>query len=351
MKITPNIKKAIFKAVVISLSAAVLVFLVALPFKEAQFLMLSAAYSKSKDTAAKLSAYDKFVKLHPYYIPARLKLARLYVLLDYANPNEPKNYESAVEQYEVILKLDAKNKDALSDLGDLYSGKKKFEDADKLFKKLIKYYPKSPGYHHKLALNYLRQDINDKALEEITLTLSLDPENGGAHLLKGMLLEKQENMPDAIAEYETALRIFKERKLAAYEIDAQANLGRAYFKAGLIFDSLQQFEKIVRMNPNMIQGYLELASAYYNINLVDKCISTLEALLKLRNAVPDAYRMLGFAYLKKADYIAALSYFKKAEAYGIRFEAGFIDKVDEAAKAQREKPKQEQPKENEPGKK
>jgi len=339
MKISPNFKKYFLRAVISALSLAITVFLLALPFKQTQFLLLRAAHQNEKNLETKIAAYQKFVKKYPYYISPRLKLAWFYAQLSYGNPAQRAYYNNAIEQYQIILKLNAENKIAMASLADLYSWDKKFTDAEKLLEKLLKLYPKDAWYHFKIALNYLYQGMDEKAQDEAKLSLSLNPRNSGAHLVLGSLYEKKENIPAALAEYKAALQAVIDSKQYNQEIDARLRLGRMYFKAGLIFDGVQEFEKVTKISPRFIEGYLELANAYYYLGLFDKSISTLNSALKISIGIPHAYRMLGLCYLRKTDYIASLAYFKKAQALGVQLDVKFIEALEQAAKEQQKKQK------------
>ncbi|MCK4851606.1 MAG: S1 RNA-binding domain-containing protein [Candidatus Omnitrophica bacterium] len=335
-------------AVLALVTFTALLVLVALSFKQTQYLLLRIG-NKNKPAQIKIETYKKFVEGHPWYLLPRMKLAGFYSELSSENPEKTEYLNSAIEQYRIILKLDPKNNDVLSRLGDLYSEKKDFDKFDILYRKLTRLAPENAVYHARLASIYYSRNMLDKALEEAETAIAKNAEDGNPHMIMGGIHEKKGETAEALAAYEAAARNFKKNKKTLLEAKCRHRLGVLYLKTGLLFDAMQQFETTIEIRPALIEPYLGLATTCALLGLNDKIISTLtgsplnpESIDFLRPGTlpPRAYLMqtfdlLGNAYLAKKDYINALRNFRGAKTLGVRYKTGFIDYLENIARAQK----------------
>lgn len=98
-----------------------------------------------------------------------------------------KQYASAQKVLQKILKSDVQNQQALNDLGYIQKCKKY---ADNYFKS---------------AQNFIKEKNLSAAMEYLSHSIAIDPNNPQAHLLLAQLYEKQKNNQDAIANYRAYL--------------------------------------------------------------------------------------------------------------------------------------------------
>jgi len=296
----------------------------------------------------KIENYEKFVQKHPNFIPARVKLAGFYSLFSMRYKDVPSYFEKASEQYNEILALKPDNTEALLGFADLYFAKGDYDKAEKLFKKLIDIEPENAQYRLKLAYNYSYRGEKDAALREAAEALKLDPKYTKAYLLAGQLYENQKNYSKAIIEYKKAIESYNDSQESWVLAQAYYRLARLYRREKLFFDATQQLEKIIEKMKNNwweAQARLELSDIYLQLGLFDKSISTLiDSLLnptfersnvrvtQQQRAV--AFKILGYAYMNKSDFIAAYAYFKKAEVLGIKFDQKLMQTLGRRATAQ-----------------
>jgi len=270
------------------------------------------------------------------YIEDKLVIARSYYQQGFAAGRDPVYFDRAIEEYTNILKTDPWNKEAIVGMADIYTSRKNYDEAERLYRQSIKLDPWNVDYHLKLGFHYIARDLREEALEEANWVIEYDPENVRARLLRGIVYEKTRDPADAIDEYLYAIRHFEAEGKIAFEIDARLRLGALYLKEKLIFDGVEQYEEVVKIEPRFIRGYLELANVYYRLGRIDKAISTLKLLLRHGERVPQAHVMLALIYFYSGDYDASFAYFKKAEAFGVSFGGELLETFNKVKRAKEE---------------
>lgn len=94
-------------------------------------LLLSKQYTES------VSFYEKAIRLKPYVLEARFGLIK--------SLNALESWDKVKEQYENILKIDDQNTTALYWLGVLLYNRKEYNEASRLFEKIVNLYPMDYG--------------------------------------------------------------------------------------------------------------------------------------------------------------------------------------------------------------
>jgi len=272
----------------------------------------------------------------------KLDLANTYMRQGFANPKEDMYFDSAIKQYEDILKTSPGQKDALIGLAAIYSQKGNAAEAEALLKKMVAAEPNNMVYHLNLAFFYYSRDRKDEALEKVDWVISNSPRYGRAHLFKAAILEQKADLPSAIAEYRAAIISAEASRDIELATTGYFGLGRLYDKSNLFFDAVSQIEKIIKMRPNFPDGYLELARMCLRLGLTDKAISTLDSLANIKPDIPKAYMMLGLAYSRKGDFEKSLEYFKKAKASGIEVEDRIFSAIERKIKEADQKGKKDE---------
>ncbi|MFA5008693.1 MAG: tetratricopeptide repeat protein [Candidatus Omnitrophota bacterium] len=123
---------------------------------------------------------------------------------------------------------------------------------------------------------------------------------------KGINYFREKKYNDAIAEFEKALKV--DPNLA----EGYYGLGYAYCSKNQCEASLPYFKKAIELSPNYVDAYNGMAYAY---NILGKYTDTISYYLKaekLKADNLDALNGLGYAYASIGKYEDALSYFKKA---------------------------------------
>jgi len=117
--------------------------------------------------------------------------------------------------------------------------------------------------------------------------------NYRAHMSLGAAIgEDPDRLPDAIAQFQTALKIHPDYAEAHYD------LGVAYAKLpGSLPDSIAQFDAALKIRPDYVEAHNDLGKIYATIpGRLPAAIAQFEAALKIDPGDPKAHYNLGLAY-------------------------------------------------------
>jgi tetratricopeptide (TPR) repeat protein len=109
----------------------------------------------NKNYTQSVALYQKAVALKPYAVEAKLGLVKPLSVLE--------SWDKVLQTYEDILKVDAQNYTANYWAGVIQYNRKKYEQASKLFEKVVNLYPFDYDGNHMLAWTYLNMGKNNDA--------------------------------------------------------------------------------------------------------------------------------------------------------------------------------------------
>lgn len=139
--------------------------------------------------------------------------------------------------------------------------------------------------------------VNRNAVYRSELSLWRDtvasyPDNARAHTNLGNTLLSQGQMPEAIAQYEAALR------LQPYAPEAHINLSNALARIGRAAEAVEHGEAALRLEPDSADAHINLGNALVQLGRTAEAIEHYEAALRIQPAAADVRVNLGAALLK-----------------------------------------------------
>lgn len=182
---------------------------------------------------------DEAVK---YFVKAQSLDTRFYLALNALGlaHSMKGRLEESVKAYQKCLEINPQFTEARNNLGTVYQEMKLFDKAEAEFKTALL----DQGYQNRelpyfnLARLYVLQNRLDEALENVGHSVQIKPRLAMAQHLRGFILEKRNNLAEAIACYEAAVKIVPEDVLFSYD------LAVAYFKNGDYARAKEIFLKI-----------------------------------------------------------------------------------------------------------
>jgi tetratricopeptide (TPR) repeat protein len=143
-----------------------------------------------------------------------------------------------------------------------------------------------------LAFNALAQDIDSRS-------------RAVEHYNSGVYHHEKEKLNKAIEEYSEAVRLDP----SLYE--AHWNLGIIYVQKGMTDSAIKELEAVVKLKPDIFEGHFALGNLYHQKKLMDEAIKEFKAAVALRPNDYDARLGLAVMYHEKEDNRAIREY-KKA---------------------------------------
>lgn len=135
-------------------------------------LRLGWLYYVNKDYTKSISHYDKAIAQMPYAIEARLGVIKPLSVTE--------SWDKVLAQYQEILKVDPQNSTANYWAGVIYYNKKKYDQASKLFERVVNLYPFDYDATHMLAWAYLNLGRNNDAKVLFNKALLIRPSDPSA---------------------------------------------------------------------------------------------------------------------------------------------------------------------------
>jgi tetratricopeptide (TPR) repeat protein len=168
------------------------------------------AEGRKDKTSFAVKCFEKAVSIYPTFVEARLKIGTGYMDLG--------EWEKAEKALLATIEVDPKAFNAFFALSEIYLRLNKIGDAESVLVKGLAIQDASYLGHLNLARVYWEKSreikdlaqarpVLEKSYEEIKRALTLNPDLGGAHLLKGNLLLRVGRTADALNEFNEYLRL------------------------------------------------------------------------------------------------------------------------------------------------
>lgn len=241
-----------------------------------------------------------------------------------------RQFNEALEQYQLTIKEDSSFAEAYLDLGNLYYWGNKFSEALWAYEQYRKLRPESPEVSLNLGKMYFSSKQYDKAIENLSQAITTKLDRDAVYLLAQSYQEtkKYAQAEKFYAEYEKltlenepgykwtkegaefwfkrgvtnfyisdsssqeiSIKSFK----SAVELDptlseAYSYIGLIYFKQQKFEEAIQNFKKKLALDSTSYNTYTNLAYAYIGAKMPDSALAALEKSVQLK---PDNLKALG----------------------------------------------------------
>ncbi len=215
--------------------------------------------------------------------------------------------DKAIEQFEILRKLEPKSMDILRYSARLYHLAGKTDSAIRLLKNAAQMEPENDQIYHSLALAYMSKKENDKAVESMKKALALNPKKDSYYFELGALLEKTGDFKGAIENMRQAIEI------NPLHSNAHNFLGYIYALEGRDLDrALEHLTKALTIQPR--NGYFldSLGWIYFKKGDSEKALAQIQKALIYTDPDPVLYDHLGDILFSLKNYDEAKGAFLEA---------------------------------------
>ncbi len=172
----------------------------------------------------------------------------------------------------------------------------------------LKYNPHNAELLMKIATEYERRNQPDEAVQYLDRYLTEHPDDLALTLRVAQTSYKLGFFPLAERHYKRALLMAPDKE------DIHYQLGIIYSDLNEPDKAIQEFQTVLRNNPNDSSALANLGAAYLDARQLAEATSYLRKALQLDPQNPDRHNMLGLALLESKKYDDALASFQKAIA-------------------------------------
>jgi tetratricopeptide (TPR) repeat protein len=170
---------------------------------------------------------------------------------------------------------------------------------------------------------YLDERDNDKAIEEFSKAIALDPDENVAYVGRGYVYaqEKSRNIAKAVADLSKAIARGGHWCAIAY-----SNRGAAFLEEKQYDKAIDDFNKTIELSPRNANAFLGRGLSLANKNQFSRAIEDVNRAIVLNPKKPDAYTVRGLIYAQIGNP-RAISDFQAACNMGSEKGCGFLRKA------------------------
>jgi tetratricopeptide (TPR) repeat protein len=268
------------------------------PNNAAAFATLGVVFSQEKKFDDAIRAYKRALALDPALPGLQLNLGLAHF--------KQGHFPAAIAPLNAALAADPQSLQARTLLGLSFYGAKRFADASVQLEKVATLDPGNLELRRVLAQSCLWAKKYDCALEQFRQIASQDPNSAAAHMLSGEALDGLARTPEAIGEFEAAL------KIAPREPEVNFGLGYLHWKLSQFDEATKYFNAELAIDPNHPQALTYLADIAFKNNEPEKALPLLQKVVKQRSDIRIAYVDLGAILTQQKRYTDALAALKQA---------------------------------------
>lgn len=252
--------------------------------------------------AGKHALAKKAVKLglqqHPASVDLKLLQVEIYVFED--------ELDKAVMLLKIIERLEPNNDEVFIQKATISSKKGNHHEAIELLKKALTFTDDKLDVWSLLGMEYLYLDDFKNARITFIKCVQVDYEDYAALYNVVYCFDMAKEHQEAITYLNAYIEVNPYCEVAWHQ------LGRQYFILELYEDALAAFDYAVLIDESFIGGYLEKAKTLEALARYKEAIDNYLITLELDDATAFAYIRIGECHEKLGNFVAAISFYKKA---------------------------------------
>ena len=184
----------------------------------------------------------------------------------------------------------------------------KLDEAEHLYRTILKAYPDHPDCRHLLGVLRFQQGRNDEALEHISAALKVQPSNAAALSNYGLVLAKLGRLGQALASFDKALAIKPD------DAEALNNRGNVLQNLKRFDEALASFDKALAIKPDHAKALSNRGNVLQNLKRFDEALASYDKALAIKPDHGEALNNRGVVLIELKRFAEALASFDKALA-------------------------------------
>lgn len=225
-----------------------------------------------------------------------------------------KNYQAALENYTLVLKLNTKSFPAYVDMGNMHMDEKKFQDAIPYFNRAIAMHDSDINLYNSRGMCYYYIEKFEMAIKDFKRVLKLDPNNHLAYNNMGSATYNNQNIATASIidlkkaelEFNKAIELKPDFELAL------RNRGIVRFYMDKLDESYQDLLRAIQLEPNDENAHYYLGKLLYKQKNYPVALQFFDNAISKVNYKSNFYVDRGMCKIEMANFKAARSDFYKA---------------------------------------
>jgi tetratricopeptide (TPR) repeat protein len=266
---------------------------------------LGLAYGTKNDVPQTRRELTEAVKLAPTMVDARTSLAGLHLAEG--------SYELAIEQAQAALRLNGRNLQAATILGDAYLRKNDLSKAKQTFEAIAKALPKEPLSRYRLGLIARNEKNDTMAVSYFEEALAVDP-NAIEPLDQIAAIKVSQGKAKEARD-----RVQKQLELSPNNPVIYTLLGRLWQQAKDAGQAETAYKKAMSLDPQLPLSYISLGELYLSTGKQDEAAKEYEGALQKNPKLVGAHMILGMIHEQKKEYDKARTRYEEVLKLNPRF--------------------------------
>ncbi|MBN2536157.1 MAG: tetratricopeptide repeat protein [Spirochaetales bacterium] len=175
----------------------------------------------------------------------------------------------------------------------------------------------SEAYYNRAHIHF-EQNKYDRAINDITEYINRNPEDADGYFQRGILYKNTGSHEKAVADLEKAIAsgldsdLEQQAKALLKDDSEYFTKAMEHFNNGEFKEAIAGLTKAIEINPDDAINYLLRGTCYYTLRELDNAIADLTQAIKLNPAYYEAYHNRSMVYSSKEEYDKALEDINKA---------------------------------------
>lgn len=217
-----------------------------------------------------------------------------------------RDFPRAIEEYRCALKLGMDNPHLHKNLGIALLEDSRYKDAVGEFERACRMEPGDFTLKLNLAGAYILSGESEQA-EKLFGKLTREfPKEGEVHYQYGLFLGGQQRYEEAVAAYTKAIK--RKKKEARYLLSR----GGAYASLGKLLEAKEDFERSCKLHPDNPLAFNNLGYCYFLEGAYQRAIPLFRRAVELDGDYYLAYQNLGAALAMSGELVEAESVFRRS---------------------------------------
>ena len=240
--------------------------------------IIGAAFTALRQFNSALEVFQDILKIMPSHVEALNNLGVTYL--------EKKDFSKAEKYFLELLKINPKHNDCLFNLANSYYFRNRYKSAIHYYKSLYELKPNSIDTIRQLCLIFLTEKKYSDAIVWIERYLQHKPydaamiaEIGNCNLMQGDIKKAQDNFQRSL-------------EIDPLNLETLTSYGISYLKSRDYLQAIKIFDQVIELNNLSENAFFNKALAQLDLNLFESAITSLRLCLKINENNTEAKDLL-----------------------------------------------------------
>lgn len=260
--------------------------------------LLASVYSRQRNYAAAVTAFQKVIELDPKRTAAHLELGDIYFRMQ--------KWPEAIAALEQAVALDGTIAQALFTIGNAYDEQRDFARAAEAYERFLKLNPENAWMGNlRLGQDRLALGQFDQAVAALERAAQAQPKDIKVNYTLAQAYEKAGQLEKAEGAFKYLAELNSADATTYY-----SQIVKMYDEAGRNENAIGAAKKVIELSPKSEIAVFNLGIMYQKLKRYDEAIATFRQALQVKPDYDAAYYNIGLCYSYLKDYKGSIEAFK-----------------------------------------